>query len=81
MFLYIYIYTLTGHFIRYTLRVKQNLRIAQHYANEQRILRTITNMSEESVSGAHTVTSFKCTQDRTDFRSDPTVLNDLTVAT
>ncbi len=32
----------------------QALRIAQLYANEQRISRATTNSSEESVSGAHT---------------------------
>ncbi len=37
------------------MRVKrQKLRIAQLYANEQRISRATTNRSEESVSGAHT---------------------------
>ncbi len=37
------------------MRVKrQKLRIAQLYANEQRISRATTNRSEGSVSGAHT---------------------------
>ncbi len=59
------------------MRVKrQKLRIAQLNANEQRILQATTNRSEESVSH-----SLECTQDRTDFRSDLTVLNDLTVMT
>ncbi len=36
------------------MRVKQQkLRIAQLYANEQRISRATTNRSEETVSGAH----------------------------
>ncbi len=41
------------------MRIKQQkLRIAKLYANEQRILRATTNMSEESVSGAHTSPSW-----------------------
>ncbi len=47
-----------------TLLIK--LRIAQLYANEERISRGTTNRSEESASGAHTSPSL-------------TVLNDLTV--
>ncbi len=33
---------------------RQKLRIAQLYANDQRISRATTNRSEESVSGSHT---------------------------
>ncbi len=54
---------------------RQKLRIIKLYANEQRISRAKTSRSEESVSSVHTSPS------RVQFRSDFTVLYDLTATT